>query len=120
MLKTLKIVSSIIISSLILSSPAMSYSPFLDQSYDMYSVRGKCEMCHTGTKLNQFGNDFELQWRQSKDVVKAFLAVENKDSDGDGFSNVIEIKSMSLPGDKVSTPQMPQAYVPDLFRISKQ
>lgn len=105
--------------SFIFALPAMSYSPFLDQSFNLYSVRGRCEMCHSGTQLNSFGKDFDAQWRQTKNVVKAYLAVENKDSDGDGFTNIDEIKAMSLPGDKVSMPQMKNSYdKPDLFRQS--
>ena len=45
------------------------------------------------------------------------MKLEKKDSDGDGFTNVEEIRSMSLPGDKVSIPQFKTIYnTPDLFR----
>lgn len=102
--KVIKSSSVLLIGISIFSLPAMSYSPFLDQSYEIYAARNRCEMCHIGTKLNSFGSDFSIEWKQSKDIVKAYLNIENKDSDGDGYSNVVEIRAMSLPGDKTSIP----------------
>ncbi len=119
--KIIKLGYLVFVTSFISSIPAMAYSPFLDQSYDMYSVRNKCEMCHSGMKLNAFGKDFEIKWKeQNKNIVKAFLALENKDSDNDGFLNVYEIKAMSLPGDKVSVPNVKISFnTPDIFRKIK-
>lgn len=118
--KFIKVTSVAIMGFSIFSLPAMSYSPFLDQSYEMYSTRNRCEMCHSGAKLNQFGEDFSIEWKKSKDIVKAYLAVEDKDSDGDGYSNVSEINAISLPGDKTSIPVKTTIskieYQMDLFR----
>jgi hypothetical protein len=89
----------------ILSTPVMSYSPFLDQTIEEYNVRARCELCHFGVKLNSYGQDFKKEWQIGRDVIKSIRAVENLDSDQDGFSNLAEIKAMSLPGDKTSIPQ---------------
>jgi hypothetical protein len=109
-----------LISSLILSLPAMSYSPFLDQSYEIYNVRNRCEMCHNGTKLNSFGSDFFVEWKKNKNIEESFFNIEKKDSDGDGFLNILEIKSMTLPGDKTSTPTDKKTFNLDLFRNTRR
>ncbi|MFN8578579.1 MAG: hypothetical protein U0354_17255 [Candidatus Sericytochromatia bacterium] len=108
------------LSAMIFSLPALSYSPFLDQSYEIYNVRNRCEMCHSGTKLNPFGEDFAKYWRKDKNIEKSFIMVEDKDSDGDGFSNITEIKAMTLPGDKIDFPTKTNkvVFAPDIFRKS--
>ena len=88
----------------VFSLPVMSYSPFLDQSIEIYNVRARCEMCHLGPQLNSYGQDFKNDWVISRDFIKSLKAIENKDSDQDGFLNIDEIKAMSLPGDKLSVP----------------
>lgn len=109
-----------LIATMFFSLPAMSYSPFLDQSYEIYNVRNRCEMCHSGTKLNPFGSDFAKYWKKDKNIERSFTFIEDKDSDGDGFSNIVEIKAMTLPGDKIDFPIKSNkiVFVPDIFRKS--
>lgn len=90
--------------SLVVTIPAMPYSAFTDQAKELYSVRSRCEMCHIGPQLNSFGKDFAMEWGKTHDIVKSYKAIENLDSDRDGFLNIDEIKAMSLPGDKVNVP----------------
>ncbi len=71
---------------------------------------GSCQWCHykygynksgdiTAT-LNPFGKDYLAQGR-SKAALKA---IETRDSDNDGFSNVAEISALRYPGDATDDP----------------
>ena len=77
--------------SLVVTIPAMPYSAFTDQAKELYSVRSRCEMCHIGPQLNSFGKDFAMEWGKTHDIVKSYKAIENLDSDRDGFLNIDEI-----------------------------
>jgi len=101
----LKIIFIAVVVSGISSLPVLSYSPFLDQSMEVYNVRARCELCHFGVKLNNYGQDFKKEWEISRDIAQSFKAVENLDSDKDGFINLDEIKAMTLPGDKTNFPK---------------
>jgi hypothetical protein len=71
---------------------------------------GSCQWCHykygydaTGNiteTLNPYGKDYWLNGRNA-DAVKA---IENKDSDEDGFSNLDEIMALRYPGDAADDP----------------
>lgn len=71
-------------------------------------AKAKCVVCHTApgkTALNSYGKDLKEALKGSKTLEAATLkAIEAKDSDGDGVSNIDEIKADSLPGDKASKP----------------
>lgn len=57
-----------------------------------------CVTCHTpDLKLNAYGNDLAR-------VGMQYTRVEANDSDGDGFSNLVEIKALTFPGDPTSKP----------------
>jgi hypothetical protein len=115
----LKVVFLAVIATGILSLPVLSYSPMLDQASEEYNVRGRCEICHFGQKLNSFGQDFKKEWINSHNIVKSLRAVENLDSDNDGFINLAEIKAMSLPGDKTSTPAKIQSGITGIYTLRK-
>lgn len=62
-----------------------------------------CSLCHTSPPaLNTYGADFKAAGRNAA----AFTLIENRDSDGDGFSNLQEIQSGSYPGDPSSKPAL--------------
>jgi uncharacterized membrane protein len=68
-------------------------------------IKARCALCHTtpaGTDgLNCYGKMLE-----KKKIESASLkAVEKKDADKDGFSNIAEIKAGTLPGDPKSKPR---------------
>jgi len=71
---------------------------------------GSCQWCHykygydksgdiTAT-LNPYGKDYFAQGRN----VAAFNAIETLDSDGDGFTNIVEINAVRYPGDATDDP----------------
>jgi hypothetical protein len=68
-----------------------------------------CLVCHTampGTKANLNPYAVDLQ-KAAKGAFNdaAFKAIETLDSDKDGFTNVVELKAGTLPGDPKSKPQ---------------
>jgi uncharacterized membrane protein len=73
-------------------------------------ANAKCMICHTspnGGERNPYGKDLEAQITAANAddlTVPMIVAIENKDSDGDGFSNIEEIKAGALPGDPTSHP----------------
>jgi hypothetical protein len=80
---------------------------FKDKYPDAKALNGKCSTCHT-TALpkkdgehgnNPYGADLA---KTKKDGKYDFAAIESKDSDGDGVSNIDEIKKGTNPGDKNS------------------
>lgn len=90
----------------VLGSPAESKPEYLSSFNSKYNTRGSkldsCKTCHqsdTGNadNLNAYGKDFGA-------ANHDFAAVEGKDSDGDGFSNVDEIKAKTYPGDPNDNP----------------
>jgi hypothetical protein len=95
----------------LLVSPAQSTPEYMSQFNAKYNTRGakldSCLTCHSqqqGGKenMNAYGNDFGA-------ANHDFAAVEGKDSDGDGFSNIDEIKADTFPGDQNDNPNTKKA-----------
>jgi hypothetical protein len=54
-----------------------------------------CSFCHAGApNLNPYGSDYLSNGRN----LAAFGLIENNDSDGDGFTNIVEIQGLTFPG----------------------
>jgi len=80
---------------------------------------GSCQWCHysygydgTGNivdTLNAYGLDYLVNGRNQS----AFTAIANKDSDGDGYSNAVEIAAIHYPGNAEDNP----AKVPAPSRV---
>ena len=66
-----------------------------------------CDLCHTASvpNLNSFGAAYKAAGRNNA----AFGAIENLDSDGDGFTNIQEINALTFPGNSASHPAVPTA-----------
>ncbi len=75
------------------------------------SVYGSCQWCHyaygyvaphgdAAATLNPYGKDYLAAGRSAA----ALKAIESKDSDGDGFSNIAEIGATRFPGDAKDDP----------------
>lgn len=89
----------------LLVSPAQSTPEYMSQFNAKYNTRGSkldsCLTCHTsqaggGQNMNPYGADYG----KNHDLA----GVEGLDSDGDGFSNIDEIKAETFPGDKADNP----------------
>lgn len=69
--------------------------------------KAECMTCHTEVpQHNLFGKDAKAAATSNKGVVtlEILRSLESKDSDGDGWSNIDEIKQDFLPGDANSHP----------------
>ena len=89
-----------------LVSPAESKPEYLSEFNSRYKTSGShldtCSTCHASSSpsrdnLNPYGKDFGA-------ANHDFGAVEPKDSDGDGFSNIDEIRAGTFPGDPNENP----------------
>ena len=73
------------------------------------TVLDTCGLCHIspagGGPLNPYGTAFA-------NAGHSFDAIENQDSDGDGFTNIVEINARTFPGDPSSHPAVAAAPVP--------
>ena len=71
-----------------------------------------CSLCHSVSgnakpgkrNLNSFGKEVQARLIEKGDITLALQGAENKDSDGDGATNLEELKLGSAPGDKASVP----------------
>ena len=70
--------------------------------------KASCNVCHAGPpKRNDFGKAVEDSWEKVGGdtlTVAALDAIQNDDTDGDGYSNAEELRQGFLPGDSASTP----------------
>jgi len=83
-------------------SIAYARSDFMEKFNDKYGTRGTpldtCITCHSNIpNLNPYGEDF-------RDNGSDFAAIEQMDSDDDGFSNINEIVVRTFPGDPEDVP----------------
>ena len=85
-------------------STAKAVSSYKNQFNSRYGTTGttldQCLLCHTSNSssaLNPYGNDFASNGHN-------FAAIEPLDSDGDGFSNLVEINARTFPGNASSKP----------------
>lgn len=100
----------ILLSAILLSStpPSASAAPDdLNRAVSKYpnlagSVLQQCTLCHLGypPMLNAYGAAYKSAGRS----LAAFAAIENKDSDNDGFTNLQELNALTFPGDAASVP----------------
>ncbi|MDQ5986561.1 MAG: hypothetical protein CSYNP_02291 [Syntrophus sp. SKADARSKE-3] len=71
------------------------------------TVLNTCNLCHVGGNtavLNSYASAFAAAGHN-------FAAIENLDSDGDGFTNIQEINARTFPGDATSFPVPPVVTV---------
>jgi len=89
----------------VLVSPATAKPEYLQEFNTKYKTQGtkldSCNTCHTTTQdaehLNPYGTDF-------RKANHDFGAIEQLDSDGDGFKNIDEINAGTFPGDPNDNP----------------
>lgn len=82
---------------------------FYDQFLETYAPQtavtfAKCTICHTSEPArNAYGKQLK-DAMNGPDISSALKAIEAMDADGDGSSNLDEIKADTLPGDPKSHP----------------
>ena len=103
--------SSFVIAGIVILAPASWALPeFLEPFTTRYdaaaSKLNSCQVCHmSGTGFNAYGADVEAEFKNNgEDLQAALSAVEPRDSDGDGFSNLEEIRAGRWPGDPADFP----------------
>jgi hypothetical protein len=113
--------------------PALAVPQILERGRQLYSLgkeTGKCDLCHNldaakneepsedninvyakdlkngegMKKLHGIGEEDKLTEEQSAILNKAFKAIDDKDSDGDGATNREELMLAANPGDPKSVP----------------
>lgn len=75
-----------------------------------YGYSNSCVLCHSkggGSQLGAYGEDFQRFGM----TPRAFLEIEKRDSDKDGFINLVEIRAKANPGDPLSTPARPTDWL---------
>lgn len=100
-----------------LSSPIHAKRDFLDHLRSAYGLgeNAKCNICHdlkdpkakpSKKTLGAMGKDYQTQLQKfGKNNLDAVLkAIENLDSDGDGATNLEELRLGTIPSDASSMP----------------
>jgi len=85
------------------SASSEDYPTALERYPEVVGTRLQtCALCHTadGMSTNPFGDAYMAQGRGPD----ALAAIESMDSDGDGYSNIQEIKALTLPGFDMDRP----------------
>ncbi|WP_156164116.1 MULTISPECIES: PGF-CTERM sorting domain-containing protein [unclassified Methanosarcina] len=83
-----------------MASAKPNYLTSFNQHYDTAGTRlDSCATCHNGEARNPYG-------RAYAGSGKNFVAIENLDSDGDGFTNLVEINALTFPGNPDDYPQV--------------
>ncbi len=94
-------------------------SQYLTQFTSKYgsSSISTCAVCHQGSPpaLNPFGSDFASASIGNHTFNSA---LESRDSDGDGFSNLAEINAHTFPGDPSSKPAATDTTPPTVTSFS--
>jgi hypothetical protein len=99
----------VVLASLVIGATSAYAQPsYLSSFQSTYptaaATLGQCVLCHIdpagGGPTNPFGTDYGNNGH-------SFPAIEQLDSDGDGFTNIVEIQALTWPGDPTSHPTTP-------------
>jgi hypothetical protein len=131
-MSTLKSAATVVLACVLvgaMAGPTGAQKPFLaavKEKFSLGEANAKCILCHIPKKgpnkqnLNDFGKAIQsdpdmkgmlnkgTNYQYTKDEIDTLLKVVDKlgekDTDGDGASNMEEIKLGTFPGDAQSTP----------------
>ena len=102
---------------LLVALDASATSSYLSNANRQYpgiasSKLNDCTLCHTSPpSRNAYGSAFA-------NANHNFAAIENLDSDGDGFTNIQEITALTFPGNASDVPSGATTAVPSLTSVS--
>jgi len=117
--KTVFFLTIALIGALSWTPQLMAKSQYLTQFTSKYgsSSISTCALCHQGSPpaLNPFGSDFASASIGNHTFNSA---LESRDSDGDGFSNLAEINAHTFPGDPSSKPAATDTTPPTVTSFS--
>lgn len=109
-------IASFLAMTLVLGLPRvmLAVPSYLSEFNTLYGTSGTvlntCILCHTtasGPALNPYGTDVAGAHTAGTPVTPALTAIEPLDSDGDTFTNIVEINARTFPGDPTSFPASP-------------
>jgi hypothetical protein len=94
---------------LLLAPQVMARSSYLSTFETTYPAAAgsridACNLCHNSPSGGDARNPYGLSYASSG---HNFVSIENTDSDGDGYTNLQEIKSLTFPGDANDHPTTP-------------
>ena len=99
------LVATLTISTVASSPPAdasTKYKPQFNQQYGTNDTRlDNCRTCHGATNDEENINPYGIAWAANN---YDFAAIEGFDSDGDGYTNIDEIRALAFPGDPGDVP----------------
>jgi hypothetical protein len=103
-----KIVLGVFLLTILLVSFTVSarpnYMAAFMQQYDVSDTRlATCAMCHVHPNGGGARDSYGISYSENE---KDFLTIEELDSDGDGFTNIEEISSLTFPGDPDDHPEV--------------
>jgi hypothetical protein len=110
---------------LVIASLAIAYPSYLTTFNNLYFTEGTilddCGVCHgaSTSQVNSYGQSLVDSLVTHPNLEDALAAIEPIDSDGDGVTNINEIKGRSLPGDNTSTTPVEAATWGQLKRLYK-
>jgi hypothetical protein len=111
----LGIICCIAFVAMLLSAPQVmarqSYLSTFESTYPEASGSkiDACNLCHNSPGGGDARNSYGLSYASAG---HNFAAIENTDSDGDGWTNLQEIKSLTFPGDANDHPTTPPTKSP--------
>jgi hypothetical protein len=116
-MKKIILFSSVIALGLGIANIASAKSSYVNDFTAKYgSVAGtsySCNICHTTTPaLNSYGTDFASTAIPSHTARVFDAGLETRDSDGDTFSNLVEIRAGTFPGNSGSKPAATDTTAP--------
>lgn len=110
-MKTGLVLGAALLAVLLLASPNQTKADraALNAKERLFLANAKCTFCHTKPPVfNAFGKDFKRVRKPGAGMsftVENLQAVENMDSDHDGWDNKSEFLNGTLPGDPKSHPK---------------
>ena len=101
------LVAVVVLTGAPMASAKPSFLTSFNQHYDTAGTRlDSCATCHNGDARNPYG-------RAYSGSGKNFASIENLDSDGDGFTNLVEINALNFPGKPDDHPQTTSEILPE-------